>query len=362
MELVGKSSFEDVTKTYPNSLRLRFAAPNKDIYIAAGNYEEISKWRDVLSLYCKRTVHKTESSPIKVIHQSSDKTTTATTKTSYSALNKVAGQQQQQQHLDEFEHIENIDDIDDIDDIDALDADDLEEDLEDIDEQPLDKNNDFYDEDYEDDEYEFDELATVKRQQNDNFYYKYTSKNQSLSSSSSSSSSSNTTRKENNNLKMKMVSGLQKSVSKSKLAQESSSARANLAQENNNRNDNDNDSKTNSESNSNDTSISNEPKDIQNDGNVSSAASSNGQRRLSYKEDDLVRKQRLKDNLNQLLIEYKHEEEQQLKKSSKFNSLNGASGNGTGKHGQRMSLDSCYNSAANKFSGKTFTKYNFTVS
>jgi hypothetical protein len=69
---------------------------------------------------------------------------------------------------------------------------------------------------------------------------------------------------------------------------------------------------------------------------------------LSYKEDDLVRKQRLKDNLNQLLIEYKHEEEQQLKRSSKF----GTSGKLAGQHTQRMSLDTCYSSAANKLTGK----------
>ena len=42
-------------------------------------------------------------------------------------------------------------------------------------------------------------------------------------------------------------------------------------------------------------------------------------RRLStYKEDDMQRKQRLKENLNQLLIEYKHEEEAHLRKYSKF--------------------------------------------
>ena len=29
--------------SYPNSLCLKFAPPNKDVYIAAGNYEEIAK-------------------------------------------------------------------------------------------------------------------------------------------------------------------------------------------------------------------------------------------------------------------------------------------------------------------------------
>ena len=51
---------------------------------------------------------------------------------------------------------------------------------------------------------------------------------------------------------------------------------------------------------------------------------SNPNRRLSYKEDDILRKQRLKENLNQLLIEYKHEEEAAAKKSSKVNNANNA--------------------------------------
>ncbi len=29
--------------SYPNSLCLKFSSPNKDVYIAAGNYEEIAK-------------------------------------------------------------------------------------------------------------------------------------------------------------------------------------------------------------------------------------------------------------------------------------------------------------------------------
>ncbi|CAF0783627.1 unnamed protein product [Brachionus calyciflorus] len=51
--------------------------------------------------------------------------------------------------------------------------------------------------------------------------------------------------------------------------------------------------------------------------NNSESNSENSSRRLSYKEDDLLRKQRLKENLNQLLIEYKHEEEANMKKMSK---------------------------------------------
>lgn len=49
----------------------------------------------------------------------------------------------------------------------------------------------------------------------------------------------------------------------------------------------------------------------------SESVSDDSNRRLSYKEDDLIRKQRLKENLNQLLIEYKHEEEANMKKMSK---------------------------------------------
>lgn len=49
----------------------------------------------------------------------------------------------------------------------------------------------------------------------------------------------------------------------------------------------------------------------------SESPSDDSNRRLSYKEDDLIRKQRLKENLNQLLIEYKHEEEANMKKMSK---------------------------------------------
>lgn len=50
---------------------------------------------------------------------------------------------------------------------------------------------------------------------------------------------------------------------------------------------------------------------------ISESALGDSNRRLSYKEDDLIRKQRLKENLNQLLIEYKHEEEANMKKMSK---------------------------------------------
>lgn len=78
-------------------------------------------------------------------------------------------------------------------------------------------------------------------------------------------------------------------------------------------------------------------------------------RRLSYKEDDLLRKQRLKENLNQLLIEYKHEEEAQLKKSSRFSMSNSSNTTATiiPKLNNRISLDSCYpntNKKASAFS------------
>lgn len=97
---------------------------------------------------------------------------------------------------------------------------------------------------------------------------------------------------------------------------------------------------------SNETSINTEPKEPQQQLQQQQVPDSS--RRLSYKEDDLLRKQRLKDNLNQLLIEYKHEEEQHLKKSSKFSSLN----SNNNKFNSRGSLDSNY--PTNKVAGKKF--------
>ena len=44
---IGKSGGDVIVASslasYPNSLRIRFQATNKDVYIAAGNYEEMAK-------------------------------------------------------------------------------------------------------------------------------------------------------------------------------------------------------------------------------------------------------------------------------------------------------------------------------
>ena len=69
-------------------------------------------------------------------------------------------------------------------------------------------------------------------------------------------------------------------------------------------------------------------------------------RRLSYKEDDLLRKQRLKENLNQLLIEYKHEEEANMKKLSKFASTSNTTSAATNiTKNNRASLDTTSSSS-----------------
>jgi hypothetical protein len=87
-------------------------------------------------------------------------------------------------------------------------------------------------------------------------------------------------------------------------------------------------------------------------------------RRLSYKEDDLIRKQRLKENLNQLLIEYKHEEEAHLKKYSKFASnsnLNPKPVANNSNTSNRSSLDSsCYKLNQTKNSAFSLVQQNAT--
>jgi len=297
--------------SYPFSLCLRFSPPNKDVYIAAGNYEEISKWRDILSIYCKRPVRKTESSP-------------------------AAKQECKETHLADIEDFENIDDLED-------------------DEEP--EYEEEEEEAYEYDENEFMTLRSDGRK-NAEFYYSgglqrppgKTSKNKpSLSSSSSSSSSSgsgsNLTRKRNESLKLKMMSGIRKSKSKGRVKESEGGGgkeeKASL------------DNSNNSSSSSHDGSLNNELDGGKESGGGGEGVVEAGGRRMSYKEDDLVRKQRLKDNLNQLLIEYKHEEEQQLKKSSKFSGTSGQLG---GKLGNRMSLDSSYAQASGKMAAGKWTR------
>ncbi len=84
----------------------------------------------------------------------------------------------------------------------------------------------------------------------------------------------------------------------------------------------------------------------------SNGSNGNNSRRLSYKEDDLLRKQRLKENLSQLLIEYKHEEEAQMKRlhttQSNSNLISNKSRNSISinQKPSRASLDSCYPSSS----------------
>lgn len=182
--------------SYPNALRLRFSPHAKDIYIAAGNYEEIMKWKDILSIYCKRSVHKADSSPIKTIKMNKKLTSPK--------MNK-------QIDLNDFDAIDDINEIDEVNNENICDED--------------------YDEEYDDNEpeneyvYEEKELTSMRINNNNDakvngdagkreFYYDYQNNVvncQSLSSSSSSSSSSNANRNKSETLKLKMVSGIKKS-------------------------------------------------------------------------------------------------------------------------------------------------------
>lgn len=255
--------------------------------------------------------------------------------------------------------LDDFDNIDDIDDLDEADADHHTKKHHIQDDYDCDGYED--DDEPEDHGYEYDEnqFATIQSEarKTADFYYNYpgagtVTKCQSLSSSSSSSSSSNLNRNRNESLKLKMISGIKKSKSKNKLGTGQATNKAVIGEDKTLGN---NEEKSLDMNSSNDTSISNEVKEGGNEGQEAQAISDGG-RRLSYKEDDLLRKQRLKDNLNQLLIEYKHEEEQQLKKSNKFSSLN--NGGGGGKQlGNRMSLDSAYASSSNKISGKCLMVY-----
>ena len=182
--------------SYPNALRLRFAPNAKDIYIAAGNYEEIMKWKDILSLYCKRSVHKIESSPLKSMKMNNKKLTSPT-------MNNPID-------LNDFEAIDNIDEIDEDNELENLNV----------------KADEEYDNEFNNDEhgnefvYDDKELTSmrIKKSSLNNgkgeFYYKYqnnVANCQSLSSSSSSSSSSTANRNRSETLKLKMVSGIKKS-------------------------------------------------------------------------------------------------------------------------------------------------------
>lgn len=231
--------------SYPNCLRLKFS--NKDIYIAAGNYEEIIKWRDVLMFNCKQII------------LTEDKKTT----------NNL---------IKEFETLD----------------DELDDDKANLNEQKE-----------EDDEY-----------QDTEFEDEYEKEFESIDSSSYNYKQTNLNRNRNDGLKLKMMCEIKNKKSKK-------SKKVDEEQQQNK-----------------------DEEDAQHDPN-----SDSNNRRLSYKEDDLLRKQRLKENLNQLLIEYKHEEEAQLKKSSRFSMNNTQTI--PAKTNNRISLDSCYPSSTNKLTHKT---------
>ena len=99
IELSNSSTDLGGLSSYQNSLCLKFAPPNKDIYIAAGNYEEMSKWRDVLAFHCQRhhslSNHKEQNTRCKT---KNGKPTEA--------------------NIDQLEDFDNIDDINENDDID----------------------------------------------------------------------------------------------------------------------------------------------------------------------------------------------------------------------------------------------------
>ncbi len=250
--------------SYPNALCLKFSSPNKDIYIAAGNYEEMCKWRDVLMFHCSRHRnsksfhhhhrlhhhHKHQKSNTESNNNNNNNKTLHSSNKSISKKSKSTNRHNTLNDVD-----------DDEEDLVELNGEDLDDEEINLDEEFNNANNDYYGDDLLGDDEE-DELVIDQ-------------KNVELSPSSQN--------------------------------------------------------KTN-ESNANENTNTN-------------SVNSDESRRLSYKEDDMIRKQRLKENLNQLLIEYKHEEEAQLKKYSKFASnsnINPPANSSSLKQQNRTSLDSCY--------------------
>ena len=79
---------------YPNCLRLKFKNTIiKDIYIAAGSYEEISKWRDAILFNCKKirfiaTTTKNNDTDIEDELENVDYIDSSTSSSYYSANNK----------------------------------------------------------------------------------------------------------------------------------------------------------------------------------------------------------------------------------------------------------------------------------
>jgi hypothetical protein len=80
---------------YPNCLRLKFNKNTniiKDIYIAAGSYEEISKWRDAILFNCKKirfiATTKNNDTDIEDELENVDYIDSSTSSSYYSANNK----------------------------------------------------------------------------------------------------------------------------------------------------------------------------------------------------------------------------------------------------------------------------------
>ncbi len=260
--------------SYPNALCLKFSPPNKDIYIAAGNYEEMCKWRDVLMFHCTR--HRNSKSfhhnhrlhnhhhhhHHHKHHKSNTESNNNISKKLHSSNKSIS---KKSKSTNRHNKLNDVDD--DEEDLVELNGEDLDDEEINLDEEFNNANNDYYEEDDLLGDDEEDELVIEE-------------KNVELSPTSQ-----NKTNESNEN-------------------------------ENTNNINNSNTNNTNSDE----------------------------SRRLSYKEDDVIRKQRLKENLNQLLIEYKHEEEAQLKKYSKFasNSNINPPPSSNLKQQNRTSLDSCY--------------------
>jgi hypothetical protein len=205
---------------------------------------------------------------------------------------------------------------------------------------------DFDDDDEEDDDQELiDEKQMAENQgniemddeyQDTEFEDEYENEFETIDSNSqyfnsNKSTTSNLNRNRNENLKLKMMNEIKKS-------KQNSSGSITISKNNSNE------------------PKDNEPEEVKQsapqqqhlDDSANSSNDANN-RRLSYKEDDLLRKQRLKENLNQLLIEYKHEEEAQLKKSSRFSMSNSTTATTPimSKLNNRISLDSCYPTSNN---------------
>jgi hypothetical protein len=353
--------------SYPNSLCLKFSPPNKDVYIAAGNYEEIAKWRDVLLFHCSRHLsvtsilkndkahNETENKRLTMSGSGIRKTRLNSTRNSKNFNEKAKSKNQQPpppppRRIIENTNIDQLEDFVNIDDIQSENENDQEDYDEYDDGQEINailqnkKNEELEGEEEEEDEEEGEELVD----ENNYEIFETTEKNlhQTSSNKNTNSKSSKILKKlsanfnKNKNLKLKMISEIKrqqhhhhhhhhhsnKQTDDQKLSQEQQQQQQSEKDLNN---------------------------EDENDGDGGGGGVGASGRRLSYKEDDLLRKQRLKENLNALLIEYKHEEEANMKKLSKFastsNTMNTTPVTGARVVNNRASLDSqCSSSLSNK--------------